>query len=89
MKTYKYQGEQFEITEPKNCIMAISAKGLTIDIKLHPTNKYWDFFAAEDYGYFHEKVEDAVTSACKRILEHDKKEGEKLCKGLDQFYEKL
>ncbi len=89
MKIYKYEGEEFKVTEPKNCIMAIAAKGLTIEIKLHPTNKYWDYFAIEDYGYFHTTVEAAVNSACKRILAHDKHKGDKLCEGLNQFYEKL
>lgn len=89
MMTYKYEGEQFDVSEPKNCIMAISAKGLTVEIKLHPTNKYWDYFPAEDYGYFHSTIDAAVNSACKRILAHDKQKGDKLCTGIDEFYRKL
>ena len=89
MKIYKYEGEQFEVSEPKNCIMAIAAKGLTVQIKLHPTNKYWDYFTVEDYGYFHSTLEAAVDSACKRILAHDKQKGDELCKGFDEFYKKL
>ena len=89
MKTYGYAGEKFEVSEPKNCVMAITAKGLTIEIKLHTTNKYWDYFSIEHYGYFHDTLDAAVNSACKRILAHDKHKGEEFCKGLDKFYAKL
>ena len=89
MKPYKYNGEQFEVSEPKNCVMAITAKGLTVEIKRHPTNKYWDYFTVEDYGYYHNTISEAVNSACKRILAHDKQKGAELCKGLGEFYEKL
>ena len=86
MKTYKYEGEEFEITQPKDCVMAVSGKGLRIDIKIHPTNRYWDYFGAENYGYFHTTVDAALKSACKRILAHDRQKGEDLCTGLDEFY---
>ena len=89
MKTYKYDGEQFEISKPKNCVMAITAKGLTVEIKRHPTNQYWDYFVVEDYGYFHSAIKKAVDSACKRILAHDKKKSDELCKELGEFYDKL
>ena len=68
MKKYEYASETFEVSEPKDCVMALSAKGLTIEIKLHPTNRYWDYFAIEDYGYFHNTMDAAVSSACKRDL---------------------
>ena len=89
MKIYKYEGEEFEVSEPKSCIMAISAKALTVEIKLHSTNQYWDYFAAENYGYYHKTIDAAVNSACKRILEHDIKKAENLCRDLTKFYEKL
>ena len=89
MKTYKYNGEQFEISEPKNCVMKITAKELTVEIKIHSTNQYWDYLPIEDYGYYHNTIDEAMKSACKRILAHDKKKGDNLCKGLDEFYEQL
>ena len=89
MNIYKYEGEQFEVSEPKDCIMAIAAKGLTVQIKLIPTNKYWDYFTVENYGHFHSTLEPAVDSACKRILAHDKEKGDELCKGFDEIYKKL
>ena len=88
-RTYKYGDEEFKVTEPKDCVMEISSKGLTVQIKIHTTNKYWDYFKAENYGYFHSTVGAAVTSACKRILAYDAKGKDKLGKGLNDFFDKL
>ena len=38
---HEYQGEKFTVSKPENCVMKVSANGLTAKVSIHEaTNQY-------------------------------------------------
>ena len=89
MKLYEYQGEKFEVSEPKNCQMTVKAKGLTAIISIHEaTGMYREDL--DGWGTDQATLNGALDGACRRILEKSEKPSkEQLCKGIGEFYENL
>ena len=88
-KLYEYQGQKFEVSQPRDGQMAVMGMGLTAYITVH---KQTGMYREELYGWGtdHNTLEGALDSACKRILERAKKpSNDALLKGLADFYESL
>ena len=88
-KIFKYSGEEFEVSEPKNCRITVTGKGLTGHITIHDaTGMYREDVLG--WGTNQPILNSALKQCCKRILERAAKDSkEKLCKSMDDFYEKL
>ena len=86
---YEYNGETFEVSEPKNCRMTVAGKGLTAVISIHEATSMY----REDlngWGLDHSTLQGALDGACKRILNKaGKPSKDDLCKGMDEFFENL
>ena len=88
-KIFKFNGEEFEVSEPKNCKIEVVGKGLTGEITIHEsTGTYRESLLG--WGTDKPTLEDALNGVCRRILDRAAKEStETLCKGMDAFYESL
>lgn len=88
-KFYKFQGEQFEVSAPKNCVITVTGMGLTGHITIHEaTGMYREDL--DGWGTDQPTLDSALQSCCNRIIERAKKSSkEELCKGMDDFYESL
>ena len=86
---YEYDGETFDISEPKDCRMTVTGKGLTAVISIHEATSMY----REDlngWGTDCPTLQDALDGACRRILDMaGKPSKDELCKGMDEFFNKL
>ena len=88
-KIFKFDGEDFEVSEPKDCQIEVVGKGLTGKIQIHEsTGMYRESLMG--WGTDQPTFDDALKSVCRRILTRASKEStEVLCKEMNQFYEGL
>ena len=87
-KIFKFNGEDFEVSEPKNCRIKVVGKGLTGDIKIHEaTGTYRE--SVMGWGSEHQTLDSALNRVCRRILDRAAKDTAGLCKGMDEFYQSL
>ena len=88
-KTFKYGGEEFEVSEPKNCRIEVTGKGYTGEITIHEaTGTYRE--SVLGWGTDQPTLERALTNVCARILERaSKPTKEDLCKPMEPFYKNL
>ena len=88
-KVFKFDGEEFEVSEPKGCQIEVVGKGLTGKITIHEkTGMYRESLMG--WGSEQPSLDAALTQVCRHILDRASKEStEDLCKGMDQFYENL
>ena len=87
-KIFKFDGEDFEVSEPKNCRIQVVGKGLTGEIKIHEaTGTYRESLLG--WGADQKTLDDALNGVCRRILERAAKDTAALCKGMDEFYKNL
>ena len=89
VKIYEFEGEKFEVSEPKDSRMEVKGKGLTAYITIHEaTNMYRE--SLDGWGTDQTTLEGALKRACLRILERSKNPSkEELRKGLVDFYDNL
>ena len=89
MKTYEYEGEKFEVSEPKDFRIEVTGQGMTAEISIHEaTCMYRETLGG--WGTDQTTLEDALNAACRRILEKSKKPSkDELRKGLGDFYDNL
>lgn len=89
MAKYEYQGETFEVSEPKDCRMTVKGKGLTANITIHEATRMY----REDvngWGTDQSSLGDALDGACRRILDlAGKRTKDELCRGMEEFYKGL
>ena len=87
-KIFKFDGEDFEVSEPKNCQVKVVGKGLTGDIKIHEaTGTYRE--SVMGWGSEHPTLDSALNRVCRRILDREAKDTAALCKRMDEFYQSL
>lgn len=88
-KTFKYNGEEFEVSEPKDCRIQVTGKGLTGEITIHEaTGMYRE--SVLGWGTDQPSLENALNAVCARILKRaSKPTQEDLCKPMAAFYENL
>ena len=88
-KIFKFEGEDFEVSEPKNCKIQVVGKGLTGEITINDaTGTYRE--EVKGWGTEQPTLDRALNGVCRRILNRAAKEStETLCKGMDEFYESL
>ena len=88
-KIYKYKGEQFTVSEPKDCRITVTGKSLTGIITIfEKTREYRE--EVNGWGTNTNSLDGALRSCCQRILDvAARKSKDDLCKGMDDFYEKL
>ena len=88
-KIFKFDGEEFEVSEPKDCRIQVVGKGLTGEITIHEaTGTYRESLLG--WGTEQPTLDGALNGVCRRILNRAAKEStETLCKGMDEFYESL
>ena len=88
-KVFKFDGEEFEVSEPKGCRIEVVGKGLTGEITIHEeTGMYRESLMG--WGTDRPSLDDALSQVCRRILDRaSKRATEDLCKGMGQFYESL
>ncbi len=86
---YEYGGETFEVSEPKDCRMTVTGKGLTAVISIHEATSMY----REDlngWGTDQTTLQGALDGACRRILDMaGKPTKDELCKGMDEFFDNL
>ena len=88
-KVFKFDGEQFEVSAPKDCRIEVVGKGLTGEITIHETTVMYRE-SLMGWGTDQPTLDDALKGVCRRILNRASKEPtEVLRKGMDQFYENL
>ena len=88
-KVFKFKGEEFDVSAPKDCRIEVVGKGLTGEITIHETTGMYRE-SLMGWGTDQPTLDDALKRVCGRILERASKEPtENLCKGMDQFYEGL
>ncbi len=58
MKEYTYKGHKFEVSEPKDCVMTVSAFGDTVRITIDAKGYYLV------RGFRHKTMQEAVDYAC-------------------------
>ena len=89
MKKYEFQGEVFEVSEPKNCRIQVEGKGLTGEITIHEaTGTYRE--SVLGWGTDQPNLSAALDAVCRRILKRaGKPTKEDLCKPMEEFYKDL
>ena len=88
-KIFKFAGEEFEVSEPKDCQIKVVGKGLTGEITIHETTGMYRE-SLIGWGTDQKTLDDALKRVCRRILDRAAKDStEVLCKGMDQFYKTL
>ena len=88
-KIFKFGGEEFEVSAPKDCRIEVVGKGLTGEITIHETTGMYRE-SVMGWGTDQSTLEGALRAVCRRILDRASKESpETLCKGMGHFYEKL
>ena len=88
-KIYKYDGQKFEVSEPKGCEITVSGKGHSGTIYAKQST---GTFATTFYNVWkpHATVEEALKFLCQKILDREKNPPlEELCKEMESFYDKL
>lgn len=88
-KVYKYEGEEFEISEPKDCLVEVKGVGLTGQITIHDaTGKFRE--SVKGWGTDQSTMEAAVQAVCRRMLARSKEATrETLCEQMNAYYKEL
>ncbi|MCY3933367.1 MAG: hypothetical protein OXH70_16795 [Acidobacteria bacterium] len=88
-KVVKYDGEEFELSEPKNCQIEVVGVGLTGQITIHEaTGKFRE--SVLGWGSDQPTMQAAVLAVCRRMLLRSKgATRETLCKQMADYYEDL
>lgn len=88
-KIVKYDGEEFELSEPKNGQMEVVGVGLTGRISIHEaTGKFRESVMGR--GSDQPTMRAAVLVVCTRMLARSKgATREDLCRQMDEYYEDL
>lgn len=86
---YEFGGETFEVSEPKDCQMTVTGKGLTAIISIHEeTGMYRE--SLNGWGTDQKSLKAAMDGACGRILKMaGRPSKEELCKGMNEFFNEL
>ena len=88
-KTYKYEGHEFQVFEPKDGRSEVTGLGLTGTLTVHnATGVYRE--SLHGWGSDLQDLSSALDRLCARIIERAQKPSEEeLAKGLEDFYEQL
>ena len=88
-KLHKYEGEEFQVYEPKDDRIAVMGLGFTGYITIHSsTGMYRE--SLDGWGTDRASLEQALDAVCARILDRAKQPSkEELRNGLFEFYENL
>ena len=66
-KIFKFNGEDFEVSEPKNYRIKVVGKGLTGDIKIHEaTGTYRE--SVMGWGSEHQTLDSALNRVCRQRI---------------------
>ena len=88
-KVYKYDGEEFEVSEPKDCKIRIEGKGQVGEIRVDTVNREFRVFTP-GWNAHASDMEAAVDVCCARLIEMSKFPSEKeRCKEMSVFYDGL
>ena len=88
-KVYEYEGEKFQVFEPKDRRIAVKGKGLTAYITVNEATAMYRE-EVDGWGQDHKTLNEALDRACRRILNKSKKPStDTLLKGLQDFYKTL
>ena len=88
-KIYKYDGEEFTISAPKDCRIAVSARGITGYVTiLSNTNQFRE--EVNGWGTQQDDLSNALDACCRRIINASKRPSrEEQCKNIGEFYDGL
>ena len=99
MKTYKYNGETFQITQDADCNLVVSDKGNTVLVTVgHSKSGYGNTATYEVYlpnntsevSFKSTEIEKAVNEACALLAKYRTEfTQEELGKSLSEFYDNL
>lgn len=88
-KIYKYEGEEFEVSEPKDCRITVTGRGVAGHITINDNMGMYQDIVMQ-WRYHHTNINDALQSCCKSILKvAGKASVDELCKKMEAFYESL
>lgn len=88
-KIFKYEGEEFEVSEPKNCRIEVLGVGLTGEITIHEATGMFRE-SVMGWGTDQSTMDSAIRAVCRRMIQRAAKDSrEALCKGMGEFYENL
>ncbi|MDE0695824.1 MAG: hypothetical protein OXH76_08345 [Boseongicola sp.] len=88
-KYYKYDGEEFEVSAPKDCSITVKGMGYIGYVTIHEaTGMYREDLLG--WGSDHATLTNALNGCCRRIINRAKRDPkDSLCKNMNEFYDDL
>ena len=88
-KMYEYDGEKFEVSEPKDCKIRIEGRGQIGEIRVNETQgKY--HVSVPGWADYVPDMKTALDACCAKLVERSKLRSEKeLCGEMSAFYDGL
>ena len=88
-KVYRYDGEEFEVSEPKDCKIRIEGKGQVGEIRVNQDNGEYHVFT-HGWNKQESDMEAAVDACCARLVEMSKFPSKtERCEEMLAFYDGL
>lgn len=88
-KTFKYRGEDFEVSKPVDCVLKVAGKGRTAQVSVKGDKFVIQVLGTQDNGQLYSRTTDLISAACERILAHLPSTQKQLCDDMTVAFDKL